>query len=539
MGVSASVAGKIFSNIKYLNISYSDELQQALLNWKSNFLTLGFSTNMPDVIEERIVERSVPYVFEKYDVPSSFLVNLYQQLSVLVIILLVFIGIKVLEWALKSFKTGHRIFYTLRIMIQNFIITQLYGLYGDLVLYSSLEYRSMNLKLGVTGLSFGLSVVLLGVMLGCFAMHWYFLRKYQSLKRASGPDSLKEFSEKNKGSQVFMEDFRDESIVQQSFLLFLTFRDIAFSLLLTTLFEYPMIQTLLIFSFGVIMIIYLWVCKPFKNKFGLFQQGFYELVALVVNINIIILAFADQIDAYVYEMRQTIGKLIIIVNAVFNFGTVLLMITGLALIGKEAYQEYKMRQRRKTRKLKTSFNSTIEGAHVKEINRNDLRPPKLLNSSMNLGVNTANTMEDFSLINDQNQSRKFLVPGNNHRKNVSWNEGEAAAEGVKRKDIHQLDSQTVIIRRNPQRDQQRGNLKESFEENTAGIETAWKYSQENHLLYKGENSLENGLEGPKKRRLRVSTKHQREISGSYALESDLVVPDRLRRKELREFFGMK
>ena len=70
--VSAAVGGKIFSNVKFLNISYSQELEEALGSWGSSFISLGLTPDMPSSVKQKIPGGPVPYVFEKRDIPSSF-----------------------------------------------------------------------------------------------------------------------------------------------------------------------------------------------------------------------------------------------------------------------------------------------------------------------------------------------------------------------------------------------------------------------------------------------------------------------------------
>jgi len=82
-GVSAAVGGKIFSNVKFLNISYSKELEEALGSWGSSFISLGLTPDMPGSVKDKIPEGSVPYVFEKREIPSSFLINFWENLGML------------------------------------------------------------------------------------------------------------------------------------------------------------------------------------------------------------------------------------------------------------------------------------------------------------------------------------------------------------------------------------------------------------------------------------------------------------------------
>jgi len=89
--VSASVAGRIFFNIKFLNISYSEELQDALKEWSPSFISEGITPDIPDSTMRKIPQRNIPLMFSQYDddISSSFLVNYYESLGMLILALFI------------------------------------------------------------------------------------------------------------------------------------------------------------------------------------------------------------------------------------------------------------------------------------------------------------------------------------------------------------------------------------------------------------------------------------------------------------------
>ncbi len=342
------VGGKIFSQIKYLDIEYSGELQVALLTWLTSFVSLGLTPDIPENIIEKIPERSVPYVFEKYEVVSSFAVNFWENLGIIVFVTILWILFKGLEMILESKKALFS--RKIRVMTQNFLIAVLLGVYGDLIMFALIEYRSLVFGWNLSLLSFILSVVLIFVM---FTSFWYqtkLLLNYQRIKKQN-EGNLEKFKTANQGNQVLFRDFKDYSLSPQLFIFFLSGRDIIFSLILATMFEYPLVQTLIIIFLDCLMFAYLFIKKPFESTFDFVQQLFFEFIGLIVNITVLVNAVLDKGKYEAVQARYNIGKLIIIANLIFNFVTAIFMFIAIVQSLLEFYREYKQKQARKLRAI--------------------------------------------------------------------------------------------------------------------------------------------------------------------------------------------
>ena len=348
-GISATVAGKIFSNIKYLNISYSNELEDALINWGTSFISLEFMPDMPQTIQQRIANQPVPYMFEKYNIKSSFLLNFWNNLCLLLILTAFFISVCLFEFtALRAQKpqiTSKLVIA--RTMTQNFLLTQLYSVYGDIIFYTTLEYRSIHLNQGLFKLSFSASLTLLFIIILSLSLHFYLLHKYQKIKKQARPELLTKFIDSHKGNFVLFRDFKDVSLLYQSFLLLLTARDLTFSLILTTMFQHPLAQTILILVFNVAMFAYLILRPPFVSLLDATQQLFYEFITMSVNVSVLIMAIMDEIRSNGLELRSNIGKFVIITNMIFNFGSLAFMLIKGWTVIREIYQAYKIQKKAK------------------------------------------------------------------------------------------------------------------------------------------------------------------------------------------------
>jgi len=154
----------------------------------------------------------------------------------------------------------------------------------------------------------------------------------------------------NEGCQLFFRDFKDYSLAPQLFLFFLTARDIVFSILLATMFEYPFTQILINTILNCLMIAYLFVKKPFQNTFDFVQQLFFEFTGLIVNISVLVNAILDSGKYQTIQARNNLGKLVIVMNMIFNFVTAVFMFYSLGQLLYEFYQE---RKQKRANKLKS------------------------------------------------------------------------------------------------------------------------------------------------------------------------------------------
>jgi len=248
------------------------------------------------------------------------------------------------------------------------LLSALYGVYGDLILYSILEYRSLQFGWNLSLLSFIISLVLLVAMLVSFFIQIQLLIAYQKIKKKQDNQLLEKFMKDHEGSQVFFKDFKDYSLAPQFLLVFLSGRDVFISLVLATMSAYPFPQALLVLISNCLISAYLFMKRPFESSFDFFQQLFFEFISLVVGICVFINAILDAGDYIATSSRVSIGKLIIFSNIIFNFVTALFMLFLIYTILKEAwawYQKKRTQQGLKTLKLnprlpKPSLNSNNE-----------------------------------------------------------------------------------------------------------------------------------------------------------------------------------
>ena len=379
-GISAGIAGKIFTNIKYLNITYSAELENAVQTWKSDILPFELGIKIPEKIENGIDEQDIPYDFLKRETPANFLLNYWDDLIYFGIVFgvyfLTFLFHKVaLKTQTKYFPCS--VTEKLNIALQNYLLTQLFTAFGDIVFFSVLDLRSIRFSSTLSILGFIIMIVLIIAMLAGFTAYFWVLLKYQKIKEQEGV--FEKFLKKHEGHQLFYNDFKDANLFQQSVLFIMVAKDIAFSLIITTLFEYPVLQVILSLVLSALMIAYYLIKKPFKSTFEAIQQIIYEVIILIVIINVTILALLDDNNSLAYKTRNNIGKAIIVLNFCFNFLAFLFLLAKIGETLWEAYTHYK--NKRKTHseanKSKTQADSTVSNLMEEKNNNSFLDSSRL------------------------------------------------------------------------------------------------------------------------------------------------------------------
>ena len=323
LGFSFGISGRIFMNIKYLNISYSHDLEVALETWQSSYLSLGLNFELPQSLKGKIETKNLPDVFQKRRLGSSFLENSWPNTILLLSLFVIFLIFKLIA------ITTHmgRITQPLRHAFENFMLSQIYDMLGDVLLYAVLEYQTFSFHPNLTLLSIFLCILFTILILGCLTFYCQTLKKCRGLlkKIKQQPDQKErlqsQFEKDHAGSRVLFEDFKDITAGRQAFFLFLSLRDLLMSMILTTLFHYPLIETTLLLFLTGLMILYLLIQRPFKSSLAGFQQTFLEFIALGVNICLIILIILDANQNETLQTRTHICSYILYSNMVFNISS--------------------------------------------------------------------------------------------------------------------------------------------------------------------------------------------------------------------------
>ena len=114
-----------------------------------------------------------------------------------------------------------------------------------------------------------------------------------------------------------------------------------FHLIIAYLYEHPIVQACLIVFIGLVLIVYLAICRPFRRIVNLFQLITYELIILIINLCVLALAIMDHNDDQDQEKRDLLANIIIYCNIAFSAAVIFYICIKLILGIRQVYKIYK------------------------------------------------------------------------------------------------------------------------------------------------------------------------------------------------------
>jgi len=327
MPVYFGLMSRILRNTKYLKIQVSPELQKAFYSWKPSLSSLAPTSWSPKSESEPL-----PWVFERYNLEPVFLINYWVSFLMIAIGLVLYAVFKVAEKAVikqgkKTLKSS--ILRYLHIAASNFALTQLYLTFDNAIFYCVLDMRSSEFDGSFRVFSLILALVVISIGGIILSFHGYLLGKYQNLKKHKINSKLQVFKDKCENVNMVFKDFKDTTLLTQSYLLIHLLRALLSSLTFVTLFDYPMLQISLLVLINLGAGVFLLIKKPFTGLFSFFSQLFCEIILFIGLLCMLIMAKFDEVDSHPLDTMERLGKCVIVLNMILLIGSAALMIIGL------------------------------------------------------------------------------------------------------------------------------------------------------------------------------------------------------------------
>ena len=388
---------KLIQDIRFLNISYSSQVEGILQTSRSRFLNLS----IPAQIDHNLISKGIPMIYTKYGFKPSFLSNFWKRLIILLCVFALWIICFGLYYCLRRHNKSYTkvvriVFKKLAQAALNFLIVQIYGEFSYVVFFTALEISSVSFRSTWSGVSFGCSLIFMTLGLCLLGLHCTFLTKHRRLKSKVSTDSsqlIETLATKYQWLEVLYKDFSDRSLFKYGFMFILAARNITVSVLITTMLSFPLVEAILLVCCSLLMCAYLLFNNPFHTRYEQFSQIFLELCVLAVYICVLILAVLDSQSKYTSNHRAQAELAIIIVNIILKYGCILLMSLKMLQIALNAYKNNSNKKERKVHAVADKFilnESNNSGAQIKP-NDGD----SFINTSL-AGHNTTNV--DISMI---------------------------------------------------------------------------------------------------------------------------------------------
>jgi len=358
LSLNFGLVAKILRNVKYLNISVSPDLRQTFLSWKvtSSFLSAPKSWSSQSDSE------SLPTVFSRYDLESIFLINYWKILILALIGLTIFVIFKLLEMHNPKGRWG-LFTRSINVAASNFALNQFYSNLDDVILYLTLDLRSTKFDSPLEVFSIVLGALLLfgGVII--VGVHMWLLWKYQGLK-GKNMTQLEGFTLKYENISLLFKDFKDLALFTQSYLLINLIRGLVSSIIVALLFEYPLLQIILLLTLNILMIIFLLAKRSFKDSLNIFGQFFCEFVLLIANVCMFVMCIFGAVGSKPLDAIEKLSKCVIILNIILLIGCVIFLVLSIGKIFYGVYQEKKKAKSSGNALPKNTLNSKLGGLRI-------------------------------------------------------------------------------------------------------------------------------------------------------------------------------
>jgi len=271
------------------------------------------------------------------------------------------------------------------------------GTVGDIVLYSALEFQTFSLDDFTSNLSFlvcaGFNVLTVIVIV---AMLYVNMRIKKSKNDAAKNLTSEEIEKEWDSFRAFFGTYKDAFFGQQIFLLVFIIRVACFSAIVGYTYDYPLLQAALIVCINLMMTLYLIITRPMKAKINFVQQITFELLLLIFNINICILAVADELESEAFEMRKNIGELIVMLNIIVPLLSTVFIVLKIVLLGIEVYKEFKLKKKKKLNSNIPEIKLIRADEKLAKTTHNDILDHSGIIGSNNVPINSTNNSPDLS-----------------------------------------------------------------------------------------------------------------------------------------------
>ena len=323
---SLLILPKISQYVSYLNTPLPARLERVATTKGRSLLMMDFGIKMPESIKKAFVKRPLPALFERLNIHSSFLVNFFGDLMVLLILGLIggmFKGMEILVLRIKKPKMAAIFDRLATVFLANFCLVLLIIYTNDILLYTYIDIKTINLNSSGDTVSLFIGVIFVLLLFATPILGVYVVLKYQKI-RADAIESKDEknyiaFRKKWRNLQFFYTSSKEDTLPQRLFYIIYLVRIIlpAFISVLATSSATAQAAFQMIISLAITG--YLIVVRPLKKRINAIQLYFYEGVTLVIHIAALALASVKPTNQLSnHETRTVIGDMIIVGSILIN-----------------------------------------------------------------------------------------------------------------------------------------------------------------------------------------------------------------------------
>jgi len=310
---------KLVRYMKYINIKFPPRLERLRISGARTVLNLKLEIGVPHNYNNSFTKQTIPKIFEKSRLHSSFLVNFWQELISLSVLLGLAMILIMLEVSSKSYNCPlvQKLCQNFRYIFKWNLILVLFAINIDeVILYSALEFKTFHDDSVQSIISFLLGLFM---FLACLAFFPFSLILSSKASHFNNLNNLQEFLEKNEGFQVLFRGYKNNSFINRRFFSFYLLRFILPMLFASYCDTVPLLQSIIYFTIGAFTLLIIICNKPFENRINYVQSICIETLTLINNICLLILISFDTQGNTDHDSFILTGDLIILTNVTTNF----------------------------------------------------------------------------------------------------------------------------------------------------------------------------------------------------------------------------
>jgi len=180
---NSGTLARMFEYTRYISVNHSPNLEVFYKSKRSVPGTVVIGPRMTNGTKNNFAYTKIPTIFTRYNVHSNFLVNFWDSLLTLLILSAVTLfvyGIQLV--AQKRLAKFAQYFRMATLAIFGFLMSQFYNIYSDIILFSTIDFRSLVTGSALNWVSFFISVFFFCFALAVILLHAKLLRSYQRNK---------------------------------------------------------------------------------------------------------------------------------------------------------------------------------------------------------------------------------------------------------------------------------------------------------------------------------------------------------------------
>ena len=320
---------RIIHHARYLDVKFPPRANDFLARHPRNILPIRSEAGMPYSFKQKFKASPLPYVFERYHVPSSFLVNFWNDfISVIIalIIALLFQILNVSAWNFPQNRVTALIPLLKRLTQWNIPVVLIATNIDEMIIYASIQFRAAlsnqaeKASLAICVIVFISAIVFLAGMI-------YLIRKIVGFSTWSSEDN----STRWPSVYIFTGAFRQDSVFTRLFYFIYILR-IAFPAIIgSALISSPISQSVIYVAVSVSILTFIVWMKPITKKVNHVQLVILEALVLIVHACLLGLSVLNVKGKSQSVGSVILGDLIIIVNTLINAHAIIFLAIKVAL----------------------------------------------------------------------------------------------------------------------------------------------------------------------------------------------------------------